>query len=191
MAINRTDTPLATTSEPKAIDPVVKKTESVDPDTGGTVYKHTWSNTYGKKSSKPTTKTTTPLVKRETTPVKKQSSAPVKKQSSGTSSGERSFTSLPRLTPAGRTDDTKPKADIPTETQLSKNTKTKTDRYRAVFNPGYERRKDKSQTFDQWDQSEKERTQKNSAKNRRWDWLKGGGGNGEMDKNKSGGCTNC
>ena len=37
MAINRKDTPLATTSEPKAIDPVVKKTQSVDPDTGGTV----------------------------------------------------------------------------------------------------------------------------------------------------------
>lgn len=183
MGINRKDTPLATTSEPKAIDPVVKKTESVDPDTGGTVYKHTWSNTYGKKSAKPTTKTTTPLVKRGTTPVKKQSS--------GTSSGERTFTSLPRLTPAGKTDDTKPKADIPTETQLSKNTKTKTDRYRAVFNPGYETRKDKSQTFDQWDQSEKERTQKNAAKNRRWDWLKGDGGNGEMDKNKSGACTNC
>jgi hypothetical protein len=73
----------------------------------------------------------------------------------------------------------------------SKNTKTKTDRYRAVNNPGYETRKDKSQTFDQWDKSEKERTQKNSAKNRRWDFLKGNGGNGEMDKNKSGACTNC
>lgn len=179
MAINRKDTPLATTSEPKAIDPVVKKTQSVDPDTGGTVYKHTWSNTYGKKSSKPTTKTTTPLVKRETTPVKKESS--------GTSSGERSFTSLPRLTPAGRTDDTKPKADIPTIRQ----TPTKGERYRAVWNKSYETRKDKSQTFDQWDKSEKERTQKNAAKNRRWDWLKGDGGNGEMDKNKSGACTNC
>jgi hypothetical protein len=187
MAINRTDTPLATTSEPKAIDPVVKKTESVDPDTGVTTYKHTWSNTYGKKSAKPTTKTTTPLVKRGATPVKKQSSAPVKKQSSGTSSGERTFTSLPRLTPAGTTVDTKPSAPIATIRQ----TPTKADRYRAVWNKSYETRKDKSQTFDQWDKSEKERTQKNSAKNRRFDWLKGGGGNGEMDKNKSGACTNC
>jgi hypothetical protein len=81
--------------------------------------------------------------------------------------------------PKGTTVDTKPKGRDLTSSEMTRLTsvpKTKAERYRAIYTPGYERRKDKSQTFEQWDQSEKERTQKNSAKNRRWDWLKSDGG---------------
>jgi hypothetical protein len=177
MAIIRKDTPLASTSEPKAIDPPVKKTESVDPDTGVTTYKHTWSNTYGKKSSAPTTKTTTPLVKRESTPVKKQSS--------GSSSGERSFTSVARPTPAGRTDDTKPKAAIPTV----RNTPTKQERYVAINTPSYKKYAKPGQSFEDWDKSEKERVNKNALKNQK----KGDGREGSIDtgKNKGATCRTC
>jgi hypothetical protein len=183
MAIIRKDIPLSSTSEPKAIDPV--RTQLTDPDTGVTTYKHTWSNTYGRKSSSPTTKTTTPLVKRESTHVKKQSSAPIKKESSGTSSGERTFTSVARPTPAGRTDDTKPKADLPTV----RTTPTKQERYKAINTPSYEKYKKPGQSFEDWDKSEKERVNKNALKNQR----KGDGNEGSIDtgKNKGTSCRNC
>jgi hypothetical protein len=182
MAINRTDTPLANTSEPKAIDPVITKT--TDPDTGAVTTRKVWTNSYGNRTNSGTTKRTTPLIKsnKSASSVKKPAS------SSGKKVVERSWTEVNMLgKPKGTTVNTKPSAPIATIRQ----TPTKADRYRAVWNKSYETRKDKSQTFDQWDQSEKERTQKNAAKNRRWDWLKGDGGNGEMDKNKSGGCTRC
>lgn len=166
----------------KSIDPVITKT--TDPDTGAVTTRKVWTNSYGNRTNSGTTKRTTPVIKikKPTSSVKKPTS------SSGKEVVERSWTQVNMLgKPSGTTVDTKPSAPIATIRQ----TPTKADRYRAVFNPGYEKRKDKSQTFDQWDQSEKERTQKNSAKNRRWDWLKGDGGNGEMDKNKSGGCTTC
>lgn len=159
MAINqrRPDTPLADTSDPKSIDPIVNRTKSTDPETGVTTYKHTWSNSYGKRTSAPTTKTTTPL-------VKKTSSEPVKKTSSGSSSGSRTFTSLPRLTPAGKTEDTKPSAPIPTETQLSKNTKTRADNLRAIYAPSYNKTKKPGQSFEDWNKQEWDRVKENSRK---------------------------
>lgn len=203
MAIRRTDTPLATTSDPKAIDPVVAKSQSTDPDTGVTTYKHTWSNTYGRKSAAPTTRTTTPLVKRATTPERKTSSAPVKKQSSSSLKvpQERTFTSLPRLTPAGKTDDTKPSAPMPQIKEFSKEKLKeesrkatvfeRTERAKKIYKDDYEKQKKPGETFEQWHDKLNERVNKQSAKNRRGDWLKGDGGTIDTGKNKGTTCRNC
>lgn len=208
MAIRRTDTPLATTSDPKAIDPVVAKSQSTDPDTGVTTYKHTWSNTYGRKSAAPTTRTTTPLVKRTTTPERKTSSTPVKKESSSSLKvpQERTFTSLPKLTPAGTTVDTKPIAPMPklresSNQELKKNAEEQEKiKKRRIYSENEHKSYDNyvkdptkgfqkpGLSFDQWNNAEKERAQKNSAKNRRWDWLKGDGGN-SAQREKAVKCT--
>jgi hypothetical protein len=204
MAIKRTDTPLATTSDPKAIDPVVKS-KSTDPDTGVTTYKHTWSNTYGKKSAAPTTRTTTPLVKRTTTPLVKRTTAPVKKESSSSLKvpQERTFTSLPSLTPAGRTDDAKPTAPTPKLKETSNEEikkgldelakSRKYDQTRRTWSKSYDTSegKKKGQDFDTWYKEFDERTKKQSAKNRRWDWLKGDGGAIDTGKNKGTTCRTC
>lgn len=210
MAIKRTDTPLANTSDPKAIDPVVAKSQSTDPDTGVTTYKHTWSNTYGRKSAAPTTRTTTPLVKRTTTPLVKKTTAPegrttatVKKESSSSLKvpQERTFTSLPRLTPAGRTDDAKPTAPTPqikefSKEKLKEEARTATvfqrnERDKKIYKDDYEKQKKPGETFEQWHDKLNERVNKQSAKNRRGDWLKGDGGAIDTGKNKGTTCRTC
>lgn len=206
MAINRTDTPLAATSEPKAIDPV--RTQMTDPDTGVTTYKHTWSNSYGKKSGTPTTKTTTPLVKRTITdtakkpssaPVRRPSSAPAKKEESESTSGSREFTSLPRLTPAGKTVDTKPSASIPQIKESSKEEIKKGIRdnqlfkrgenQKAIYEKSYNEQKKPGETFEQWHGKLTQKTQEQAKKNQR----KGDGDGGLIDtgKNKSTACKTC
>jgi hypothetical protein len=197
MAIKRTDTPLAATSEPKAIDPV--RTQMTDPDTGVTTYKHTWSNSYGKKSGTPTTKTTTPLVKRTSTdtakkpisaPVRKPSSAPARKEESGSTSGSREFTSVPRLTPAGKTDDAKPSAAIPTEKQLNKVAPpTREEKIKIGYQKSYNEQKKPGETFEQWHKGLEDRVNKQSIKNQR----RGDGDGGLIDtgKNKSTACKSC
>ena len=188
MALKRKDTPLATTSDPKEIEPTVKKTQSTDPDTGVTTYKHSWSNSYGKRTSAPTTKTTTPLVKRDTAPVRKPSSAPVKKpsSSSGTTSGSREFTSLPKLTPAGRTDDTKPSAPL-AKIKEKATPLTKQEEKEIIYKKSYESSKKTGESFNDWYAKLDERTKANSAKNR----SKDSEGEIRTDKQMAGGCRGC
>lgn len=192
MAINRSDTPLADTPEPKGIDPV--RTQMIDPDTGGTIYRHTWSNSYGKRTGSPTTKTTTPLVKRESSAsAKKPISAPAKKESSKvTTSGSREFTSLPTLTPKGKTDDMKPSAPALTPSDMTRLTnipKTKEEREKAVNTPSYEKYKKPGQSYEDWKKSESDRMTKNALKNQKKD--NGDEGKIYSLKNKSTACKNC
>jgi hypothetical protein len=195
MALKRKDTPLATTSYPKEIEPTIKKTQSTDPDTGVTTYKHSWSNSYGKRTSAPTTKTTTPLVKRTTAPVARTSSKPVARttapaartsSSSGTTSGSREFTSLPKLTPAGRTDDTKPSAPL-AKIKEKATPLTKQEEKEIIYKKSYESSKKTGESFNDWYAKLDERTKANSAKNR----SKDSEGEIRTDKQMAGGCRGC
>lgn len=188
MALKRKDIPLASTSDPKEIEPNVKKTQTTDPDTGVTTYRHTWSNSYGKRTAAPTTKTTTPLVKRTAAPVARTSSKPAARtsSSSGTTSGSREFTSLPKLTPAGRTDDTKPSAPLAKITEKA-TPLTKEEKREIIYKKSYESSKKTGESFDEWYNKLDERTKSQSAKNR----SKGSEGDINTGKNKGSTCRNC
>ena len=161
----------------KSIDPI-KKTQTVDPDTGAITYRHSWSGS--SESSKPRTTNTTP--RRQSPGI---STVGSKISSKKETSGSREFTSVPRPTAAGRTDDTKPSAALPTV----RTTPTKEERYRAINTPSYNKYKKSGQTFEDWDKSEKERVNKNALKNQR----KGDGDSGSIDtgKNKGTSCRTC
>lgn len=168
----------------KSIDPI-NKTKTVDPDTGSVTYRHSWSSS--SESSKPRTTSTTP--RRQSpgiSPVgsKITSNKPVVKKTE--TSGSREFTSAPRLTPAGRTDDTKPTAAIPTV----RNTPTKQERYVAVNTPSYKKYAKPGQTFEDWDKSEKERTHKNAIANQK-KYKDGDEGSLDTGKNKGATCRTC
>ena len=182
----------------KTIDPAVKKTQTVDPETGSITYKHSWNSASESKitstNSKP--KRSSPTIssvgskKTTTTVAPKKTITTVSKKT--VSPGSREFSSVAPLTPKSTTVDTKPSAAIPTEKELVKApTPTKEQKYRATWEKSYQQNKKPGETFDQWDQSEKNRTQKNAAKNRRLDWLKGEGGIIDTGKNKSGACKTC
>ena len=188
MALKRKDIPLASTSDPKEIEPNVKKTQTTDPDTGVTTYRHTWSNSYGKRTAAPTTKTTTPLVKRTAAPVARTSSKPAARtsSSSGTTSGSREFTSLPKLTPAERTDDTKPSAPL-AKIQEKVPPLTKKQKIEIIYKVPYNKSKKEGESFDDWYKKLDEKTKENSYKNRSKD------DEGEIRTNKqdAGGCRGC
>lgn len=165
----------------KTGDPI-KKTQTVDPDTGAITFRHSWSSS--SESSKPranTPRRQSPGI----SPVgsKITSNKPVVKKTE--TSGSREFTSVARPTPAGLTESTKPSAAIPTV----RNTPTKQERYVAVNTPSYKKYAKPGQTFEDWDKSEKERMNKNAIKNQK----KGDGSEGSIDtgKNKGTSCRTC
>lgn len=176
----------------KTGDPI-KRTQTVDPDTGSVTYKHSWSSS--SESSKPRTNTPrrqspgiSPVGSKITSnkPVVKKTEAsnkPVVKKTE--TSGSREFTSVPRPTPAGLTESTKPSAPVPTV----RNTPTKQERYVAINTSSYKKYAKPGQTFEDWDKSEKERMNKNAIKNQR----KPDGSEGSYDNGRSKGtrCRTC
>jgi hypothetical protein len=179
----------------KSIDPVIKKTQTVDPETGSITYKHSWNSSSESKTpsttkSRGSSPTISSVGSKKTTVAPKKTTTTVSKTT--VNPGSREFSSVAPLTPKTTTVDTKPTAAIPTEKQLVKVAPpTKEQKYRATWEKSYQKTKKPGETFEQWNQSFNDRVNKNSAKNRRFDWLKGDGGIIDTGKNKSGACKTC
>jgi hypothetical protein len=150
------DKRLAQENGVKTGDPI-KKTQTVDPDTGAVTYRHTWSGS--SESSKSTSNT----ARRSSPTISSVGSKSAKKEA-----GSREFTTAPRLAPAGKTEDTKPSASLPSETKLSKSTKTKAETLRALHTPAYNASEEKKsgKSYEEWDAITTQRMKENSKKNK-------------------------
>jgi len=153
------DKRLAQENGVKTGDPI-KKTQTVDPDTGAVTYKHSWSGSM--ESSKPSKL----IVRRSSPTISSVGSKAAKKES-----GSREFTSVPRMTPAGLTEDTKTIAKIQPvskeeiKSSLKDYQKSKKEaNIRDIYDKSYNETKKSGQSFDTWYNDLNERTKVNSKK---------------------------
>ena len=185
MAINqRPDTPLAATPDAK-IDPIIKRSQSVDPDTGATTYKQSWSGSSANRSSAPVGKSNAPIsslhrLSRSSDEVK---SAPAKTSSSFSGSREITSAPIPKAAEAKKAEIKAPlmKAEskfVPT-TQKEKVIEKKVE--------DYKKNKTDNETFDVYRKRIQEKANINSAKAK----STSSGGSFLSDKSRDTSCKTC
>jgi hypothetical protein len=175
MAINqRPDTPLAATPDAK-IDPPIKRTQSVDPDTGAITYRQSWSGS--SKSNAPPSSLHR---------LSRSSDAPAKSSSfKSATSGSREITSAPIPKAAGAK-----KEEIKAPLMKAENKFTPTTQKEKVIEnkiEDYKKNKSESESFDTYRKRIQERANENAAK------AKSTSSKGVMSssKNKDTSCKTC
>ena len=154
-------------------DPIIKRTQTTDPDTGAVTYRQSWNNKSVSKSNAPARKTnTSPSISSVGSKVKN-------------TSGSREITSAPIPKPAG----TK-KAEITAPLMKKDDKFTPTTRKEVVIEKkidDYNKNKTSDESFDQYRKRIQERANINSEKAK----SSKSGGSLLSDKNKDTSCKTC